>query len=192
VLRERLSQRDLQAIGVVFSLRTTARQVDNVVTEWLAGSAGSPARFQILALLTASRGRGVPHKEIIAALKVTGATVSEQMAGLARDGLVKSTVDPEDRRNLIAKLTAKGQAMMDRAFEANAIRLRVAFASLSMDELATFTSLLQRIGQSFEASGGKYDNLLSLQVTRPGDPGKRPARQRAVRVRGMAGNGVRS
>ena len=159
--RERLSERDLLAIGVVFSLRATARQVDNVVTEWLAGSAGSAARFQILALLWGSRGRAVPHKEIVAALKVTGATVSEQMAGLARDGLVKSVVDRDDRRNLIASLTSRGQTVMDTAFGANTARLRATFAPLSTDDLTSFMSLLQRIRQSFEASGRKRDDLRS-------------------------------
>ena len=141
-------------IGVLFLLRTTARQADNVVTEWLAGSAGSPARFQILLLLWASGGRGVPHKEITAALKVTGATVSEQMAGLARDGLARSTVDCDDRRNLIAKLTAKGQVALDRTLEVLANRLCAAFAPLSTDDLTTFISLLQRIRRCVEASGG--------------------------------------
>ena len=78
-----------------------------------------------------------------------------------RDGLVKSVADRDDRRNLIASLTSRGQTVMDRAFEANAARLRAAFAPLSTDELARFTSLMQRIRQSFEASGGKHDNLPS-------------------------------
>jgi DNA-binding MarR family transcriptional regulator len=156
-LRKRFSGRELQALGTLFALRTTARQVDNIVTEWLAGSAGSPARFQILALLWASGSAGHPHKKIVAALGVTRATVSGLMAALERDGLVKSVADRDDRRNLIASLTSRGQAVMDRAFEANAARLRVAFAPLSTDELARFTSLLQRIRQSFEASGGKHD-----------------------------------
>jgi DNA-binding MarR family transcriptional regulator len=156
--RKRLSGRELQAIRTIFALRTTARQVDNTVTEWLAGSAGSPARFQILSLLWASGSAGIPHKKIVAALGVTRATVSGLMATLERDGLVKSVADRDDRRNLIASLTSRGQTIMDRALEANAARLRAAFAPLSTDELARFTSLLQRIRQSFEASQGKHDN----------------------------------
>jgi DNA-binding MarR family transcriptional regulator len=50
-------------------------------------SAGTPARFQILMLLWAARGRDVPHKEIVAALGVTRATVSGLMAALERDSL---------------------------------------------------------------------------------------------------------
>jgi DNA-binding MarR family transcriptional regulator len=151
-LRKRFSGRELQALGTIFVLRTTARQVDSVVTEWLDDSAGSPARFLILALLWASEGAGVPHKNIVAALSVTRATVSGLMAALERDGLVKSVADRDDRRNLIASLTSRGRAVMDRAYEANSARLRAAFPPLSTDELATFTLLLERIRQSFEAS----------------------------------------
>ena len=94
VLRKRFSGRELQAVSTFFALRTAARQVDNIVTEWLSGSAGSPARFQILSLLWASEGAGVPHKKIVAALGVTRATVSGLMAALERDGLVKSMAGP--------------------------------------------------------------------------------------------------
>jgi DNA-binding MarR family transcriptional regulator len=156
-LRKRLSGRDLEALGTLLALRTAAQQAENAVTEWLAGSAGSPARLQILVLLWASGGDGVPHKAIVAALGVTRATVSGLMAALERDGLVKSAIDRNDRRNLIASPTSKGQAVAEKAVEANTLRLRAVFAPLSRDELATATALLQRIRQSFAASGGKRD-----------------------------------
>jgi DNA-binding MarR family transcriptional regulator len=155
--RKRLSGRELQAVGTIFALRATSRQVDNIVTEWLASSAGSAARFQILSLLWASGGAGVPHKNIVAALGVTRATVSGLMRGLERDGLVKSVVDRDDRRNLIASQTSRGQAVMDKALEANTSRLRAVLAPLSTDELARFATLLERIRQSFEASERKDD-----------------------------------
>ena len=45
----------------------TAQQLDNALTSWMADTAGSPARFQILVLLWASEADGVPHKEIVKA-----------------------------------------------------------------------------------------------------------------------------
>src|ERR1700677_3509846 len=61
-LCKRFGGQDLPALDVVFALRMTAQQVDNTVTEWMAGTAGTPARFQILGRLWASGARGVPHK----------------------------------------------------------------------------------------------------------------------------------
>jgi DNA-binding MarR family transcriptional regulator len=151
-LRKRLSGLDLPAIDMVFALRATMQQLDNAVTEWMAGTAGTPARFQILMLLWASEGDGVPHKEIAKAREVTRATVSGLMTGLERDGLVKSFVDRDDRRNLIATLTSKGRAIVEQAIDSNVTPLRAVVASLSADELETLTSLLRRLRQGFVAT----------------------------------------
>jgi DNA-binding MarR family transcriptional regulator len=164
-LRNRFSGREQQAYGALFVVRTTAQQVDNAVTEWMAGSAATPARFQILMVLWAARGRAVPHKEIVAALGVTRATVSGLMATLERDGLVTSAVASDDRRNLLASLTPKGEAIVEKAIETNRARLRTAFTALSSDELTTLTTLLERVRQGFsvsadgtERSGGSRDS----------------------------------
>ncbi len=150
-LRKRFSGPELPALDVVFALRVTAQQVDNTITEWMAGTAGTPARFQIMALLWASEASGVPHKEIVKALEVTRATVSGLMTCLERDGLVKSSVDREDRRNLIATLTSRGRAIVEKAIDSNITSLRAVITTLSVDQLETLTSLLQRFRQSFIA-----------------------------------------
>jgi DNA-binding MarR family transcriptional regulator len=150
-LRKRFTGQELPALDVVFALRMTAQQMDNAITEWMAGTAGTPARFQILVLLWASETSGVPHKEIVKALEVTRATVSGLMTSLERDGLVKSTVDRDDRRNLIATLTSRGRAIVEKAIDSNITSLRAALAPLSAKELATLMSLLQRLRQGFIA-----------------------------------------
>ena len=85
------------------------------------------------------------------ALEVTRATVSGLMTSLERDGLVKSTVDRDDRRNLIATLTSRGRAIVEKAIDSNITSLRAALAPLSANELATLMSLLQRLRQGFIA-----------------------------------------
>jgi len=151
-LRNRFSGREQQAYGALFVVRTTAQQMDNAVSEWMADSAATPARFQILMVLWAARGRGVPHKEIVAALGVTRATISGLMATLERDSLVTSAVASDDRRNLLASLTPKGEAIVEKAIETNRARLRTAFTALSSDELTTLTTLLERVRQGFSVS----------------------------------------
>lgn len=151
-LRRRLPRREMLAVETVFALRATAQQVDNVITEWLAGTAGSPARYLILMLLSAARGSGVWHKEIGAALGVTRATVSGLMAALEREGFVKSSVDRDDRRQLLATLTSKGEAVIGKAVAANTSRLRAASASFSPTELSTLMALLLRVREGFAAN----------------------------------------
>jgi DNA-binding MarR family transcriptional regulator len=163
-LRNRLSGRELEAFGVLFAVRATAQHMDNTITEWMADSAASPARFQILMLLWAARGRAVPHKEIVATLSVTRATISGLMAALERDGLITSAVASDDRRNLLASLTPSGEVMVEKALETNRARLRAAFASLSSDDLTMLEMLLRRVRVGFaggalarEGHGGTRD-----------------------------------
>jgi DNA-binding MarR family transcriptional regulator len=151
-IRRRLSGRELQALEAVFALRTTAQQAENAITEWMAGTVGSTARWQILVLLWAARGRGVPHKDIVAALGVTRATVSGLMAALEREGFVKSAVDRDDRRQLLAALTSRGEAIIVKGIEVNQGRLRAVFAGFSPAELTAFTALLHRVREGFAAN----------------------------------------
>jgi DNA-binding MarR family transcriptional regulator len=147
--RQRLAGRELLSMGTLFALRRTAQLVDNAVTDWLSDVGGSIARFQVMSIVWASAGAGVPHKEIVATLGVTRATVSGLMAGLERDGFVRSEVDATDRRNLIARLTDKGQARMEGAFQSNVSRLKTAFSFLSEEEMEVFAGLLKRIREGF-------------------------------------------
>ena len=146
-LRKRLSEREVQGLEALFALRGAAQQVDNVLSEWMADSVGSFARYQILMALWSTKGNAIPHKDIVAAMGVTRATVSGLMAGLERDGLVKSYAHHEDRR----KLTSRGEAAIRKAFEINVARFRAVFKSLSSTELTSLTALLHRVRVSFTA-----------------------------------------
>ena len=147
-MQKRLPSRSFQALQAVLALRGTAQAMDNTLTVWLADTAGSVARFQILTLLWASP-TATSHKEIVLALGVTRATVSGLMAGLERDGVVQSHSDQNDRRILLAGLTQKGTAVAEEAVSKNAKRLRSAFARLSVEDLLAMMSFLEQIKQSF-------------------------------------------
>jgi DNA-binding MarR family transcriptional regulator len=151
-IRQHLSERELQGLGVVFTLRATAQHVDNAISDWMAGSVGSVARYQILMALWANKGKGISHKHIVAAMGVTRATVSGLMAALERDGLVKSQVDGEDRRKLIARLTAKGEAVIKKQHELNLVKFRAVFTSFTSEELSSLTALLHRFRKAFAAA----------------------------------------
>ncbi len=149
-IRQRLSEREVQGLRTVFTLRATAQHV-TTRSAVMAGSVGSVARYQILMALWASEGNGISHKDIVAAMGVTRATVSGLMAALERDGLVKSQVDREDRRKLIARLTAKGEAVIKKQHKVDLVRFRAAFASFTSEELANLTALLYHFRKVFAA-----------------------------------------
>ncbi len=138
----------------MFALRGAAQQMDNAVIEWMAGSAGSLARFQILMALRVTRGAGISHQGIVSAMGGTRATVSGLMAGLEGEGSVDSAVDGNDRRKLIARLTAKVEIVVEEAFAISMARFGKRFASFSREELATLTTLLNRVRDEFMSPTG--------------------------------------
>jgi len=141
----------------VIAVRSTAQQMDNTISEWMADSAATPARFQILAQLWAAKGRGVAQKDIATAMGVTRATVSGLMGALERDGMITSTVADNDRRSCLATLTRKGEAVVEKAIETNKGRLRAVYTALSPDELTALRTLLERFRQVFSCGAGKRD-----------------------------------
>ncbi|GLQ46490.1 hypothetical protein GCM10007862_15410 [Dyella lipolytica] len=138
-----------QRLETVFTLKSAGQQINNVLNEWLEGTAGSPARFQTLALLWGAGDRLVPHQEIIAVLQVKRATVSALMFSLEQEGLVQSIGDEKDRRRLLATLTEKGKTVITSAMELNAHRLEKAFGDFSQDELDLIQRLLRRMRDGF-------------------------------------------
>jgi DNA-binding MarR family transcriptional regulator len=151
-IRKRLSEHEVQGLEALFALRATAQHVDNAISEWMAGTVGSASRYRILMALWATKGNGIAHKEIVEAMGVTRATVSGLMAALEREGFIKSSVDRDDRRKLIARLTAKGETVIKKAFEINLVRFRALFATLSPDELTSLTALLHLVRESIAAA----------------------------------------
>ena len=148
-LRRRLSRREYKAWEAMSAMRATARQIDNTLTGWLSDTAGSTARYEILMLLRTAQGRPVPHRDITATLGVTRATVSELMAALERDGLIRSSADADDQRRLLATLTPEGEAIARKALEINTTRLRSAFRDMSVIDMTTLTTLLSRLRNGF-------------------------------------------
>jgi DNA-binding MarR family transcriptional regulator len=139
-----------QRLETVFTLRVASQQIINVLNSWLEGTAGSPARFQTLALLWGAGDRPVPHQEIIAALQVKRATVSAMMYSLEQEGMVQSVGDQEDRRRLLATLTEKGRETFTTAMDTNARRLAKVFAGMSVDEMLVVQNTLMQLRERFE------------------------------------------
>jgi DNA-binding MarR family transcriptional regulator len=141
-----------ERLETVFTLKSVSQQINNVLNEWLASTAGSPARFQALALLWGAGDRLVPHQEIIAALQVKRATVSALMYSLEQDGLVRSVGDDTDRRRLLATLTDKGREIIVSAMQLNVHRLQSVFGDFSSDELKTIRTVLLRMRDAFASA----------------------------------------
>ena len=71
--------------------------------------------------------------------------VSRAVTGLERDGLIARVADPDDRRNLVVRLTAAGRALYRKIEPIVLEREAFLLAALSTEERAALTRALARV-----------------------------------------------
>lgn len=126
------------------------------LNEALAPEGLTFARYEALMLLLFSREGALPMGKIGERLQVHPTSVTNLIDGLERDGLVRRTPHPSDRRGTLAQLTPGGRTTARRATERlHEIRFGTA---LDDDAANALTETLRRV----RAGAGDFD------VTPPG------------------------
>ena len=83
-----------------------------------------------------------------AKLLVTGGNVTFVVNQLDKSGWIKRRRSPDDGRVIVARLSAKGQALMDRCFPVHAAAMADAASALAPREQARLARLLKKWGKS--------------------------------------------
>jgi DNA-binding MarR family transcriptional regulator len=95
-------------------VRRADRILSRLYDDALRPSGLTATQYALLSRLAAAPP-SIPHGRLAAGLAMAGATLSHNLAPLARDGLVR--VEPgDDRRTRNVAITAEGRAALDRAF----------------------------------------------------------------------------
>jgi DNA-binding MarR family transcriptional regulator len=76
------------------------------------------SRYEALVLLTFSRRGALPLGKMAERLMVHSTSITNTIDLLERDGYVRRVPSPDDRRVVLAEITAAGRAAVDRATEA--------------------------------------------------------------------------
>jgi DNA-binding MarR family transcriptional regulator len=101
-------------------------------------------RYEALMLLFLSRAGALPLGKMGERLQVHRTSVTNIVDQLERSGYVRRVPHGEDRRAILASITADGRAVAERATEAlNAARFGT--APLEADELEALTETLRRL-----------------------------------------------
>jgi DNA-binding MarR family transcriptional regulator len=103
----------------------------------------APAQFMVL--LTLWDEDGLTQAELVERLDVEQATMANTLARMARDGLVRRTPHPEDRRAQQVWLTGRAQALREPATAAAEAQNAAALAGLSPAQRETFLALMNRV-----------------------------------------------
>jgi DNA-binding MarR family transcriptional regulator len=106
-------------------------------------------------VLTALRRAGEPYRmspgQLLRATLVTSGTMTNRIDRLAADGLVERHPDPQDKRGVQVRLTAKGKDLVDDTFADLLDRERELLDGLSQGDQGRLADLLRTLLVPFDA-----------------------------------------
>jgi DNA-binding MarR family transcriptional regulator len=128
--------------------------------------------FNLLVLLRHARPEGLQLSEIGALLITSRANITGLVDHLEQKGYVKWVVSTHDRRARLAKLTKRGEALIDELMPAHQNRSSAFFSSLTLSEVQQLTELLKKLRQSPAARQAEEQETAGFRPSRAVDAGK--------------------
>jgi len=143
---ERYPSLEPSACDAFLNLLRTGDLVSESESEYLAACGVSHGRFTVLMLLNDACDHPVSTPaELADEAGVTRATMTGLIDTLEKDDLVVRESDPSDRRTVLVRLTAKGQAFLDQILPDYFRRVSAIMQPLDDEERRQFVTLLQKI-----------------------------------------------
>jgi MarR family transcriptional regulator, 2-MHQ and catechol-resistance regulon repressor len=107
----------------------------------------TPAQFDVIATL--GNTAGLCMGELGEKTLITKGTLTGVIDRLEQKQLVQREVPSGDRRNVVIRLTPKGEELFERVFPAHVAHLKERFEQMEPSELELLTVLLRRLRQVF-------------------------------------------
>ncbi len=117
----------------------------------------SKSTVNILMLLRHGPSKGMQLHEIGELLLVSRANVTGLIDHLEEKGYVKRVVDEQDRRARYARITPKGEALLDEFVPVHYGRMKALFQDLSGEDKQEILNLLKKIRNSVHAHAAECD-----------------------------------
>lgn len=145
---QRRKMADIENLQLCFQTLSLASSIDRDCATLLAPYGLSEGRFVLLFLLDAANDAVVAPKTLAEQAGITRATVTGLLDGLEREQLVERHADPEDRRALCIRLTAKGKQVAKTVFDQHSRWIASLFAGLTQAEREQLTGLLEKVAKN--------------------------------------------
>lgn len=139
---------DREAIAASVNLALTYDVHQSYLFRRLCEHGLARSSFNLLALLRHARPEGLQLSEIGSLLITSRANITGLVDHLEHKGYVKRVVSAHDRRARLAKLTKRGEALIDELIPVHHSRTSAFFSALTMEEVRQFTGLLKKLRQS--------------------------------------------
>lgn len=150
----RQGRKDGQDIALCFQILSLADAIDRDCASRLAPWRLSESRFVLLFLLHGQPEGLSPH-ELAERAGVTRATITGLLDGMERDGFLRRQGDPQDRRKLRVRLTAKGCETGAALFDGHMRWIASLLAGLGTDDRRELGRLLGMVWQNTDQATGK-------------------------------------
>jgi DNA-binding MarR family transcriptional regulator len=145
--RQERPELDHSPIGVVGRISRLARELEQRLEPVYREHGLEPGWHDVLATL---RRTGPPYElrptDLTGTLMLTSSGTTKRLDRLEQAGLVERAPDPQDRRGVLIRLTAKGREVIDATTEAHLANERRLLAALSDTEREQLAGLLRKLG----------------------------------------------
>ncbi len=140
-----------EAIEAALQFMRVAARI-NVQQEAVFSENGlTSGRFALLMFLRREPGRVLSPSELARRAQVTRATMTQFLDALEGDGFVKRVPDPNDRRAMLVRLTAAGEAILRRVLPHRFRRLGHLTQVLTRQERKQLLGLLEKLSHDLDS-----------------------------------------
>lgn len=133
---------------VLFAVRALAQRINDDATERLAKLGLTARQYNYLSVIYVEDS--VTPNEIGTLIHTANPTVTSMLNSLERDGLITRKQHPGDGRSSVVRLTARGKALYEQAFQLHHDPMEETMGVLTDAERGQLVDLLVRLGDAFE------------------------------------------
>ena len=140
---------DPQPLEIIGRVMVIADQLERSVAAALEPHGLTLGQFDILATLRRQGPNGaLTPTLLLRSVMLSSGGMTGRLDKLEEAGLVSRAADPDDRRGVVVRLTAKGRRLIDQATGSRFAEAERSLPHFSADELQTLADLLRRwLGQ---------------------------------------------
>lgn len=142
---ERIGIADFDTVNAIVTLKRTATDLENFAAGYCKQADLSPGRMNVLMALNAAPEKAMALSEIGNYLVVTRPNITGLIDSLVADGLVKRVDHPEDRRMILAQLTAPGREFMRKFVPFHHRALNTIMSCMTKQEKRQLVALLDKV-----------------------------------------------
>jgi len=142
---------DRPSVEIVLNFLHTYDQLHQIVSRYMAEYGLSKSSLNILMLLRHGSDEGMQLHDLGELLLVSRANITGLMDHLEDKGYVKRLIDPQDRRARHARITPKGEALLDEFMPVHYRNLKGLLHGLSGEDRETLVGLLKKVRSSMSA-----------------------------------------